>query len=271
MNNNSSNSGCLIVGFMIIGLVFGFKAVLIVIGLLFSVFPFLLLVAVFLLVTNFLLKKNSINSFLNSSSPDHREFIRLLIAILVRLAKADGSVDRSEIKTIREYLQYSLKLSHQELLWTKEVIKEELRSTKTVEELSFEFKKSFSYEPRLILATLLYKVAFADGAFSAEEQVMINKIISILEISEYHHRSIKSQFFRYTGGSAQNTSDTHYYNTLGLETSASLDDIKKAYRELSRKYHPDKVAHLGKEISRVSAEKMKEINEAYTYLKQKNT
>lgn len=270
MNNNNSSSGCLIVGLMLIALIFGFKAMLIFMGVLFSIFPLLILIFLFFIVTSFLLKKNTINSFINSSSKDHRVFIRLLIAILVRLAKADGTVDRNEIKTIREYLQYSLKLSHQELLWTKDVIKEELKSSTTVEELALEFKNSFQYEPRLVLATLLYKVAFADGSFSESEQIMINKIIRILEISEYHHTSIKSQFFRNTGSTSTSTNDAHYYNTLGLNTNASADEVKKAYRELSRKYHPDKVSHLGKEISRVSAEKMKEINEAYNYLKQKN-
>lgn len=267
-NSNNTGNGCLIIGVMLLFLLFGFRVVFVLMGLIFSIFPFLILLFIFFALTNILLKKNTINSFVRSSSEDHKKFIKLLIAILVKIAKADGVVDRSEIKTIREYLQFNLKLSHQELLWTKELIKQELKSTKTIEALAAEFRDSFSYEPRLILATLIYKVAFADGAFSAQEQIMINTIIKILDISEYHHRSIKSQFFN-TSGNTSTYSDTHYYNSLGLEQSASIEEVKKAYRELSRKYHPDKVAHLGKEIARVSAEKMKEINEAYNYLKQK--
>jgi DnaJ like chaperone protein len=56
---------------------------------------------------------------------------------------------------------------------------------------------------------------------------------------------------------------------LGLENGADFVVIKKAYRKLSMQYHPDKVAHLGKEFKSVAEEKMKEINAAYDYFKKK--
>jgi curved DNA-binding protein len=52
-----------------------------------------------------------------------------------------------------------------------------------------------------------------------------------------------------------------YYKTLGVERSASHDDIRKAFRTLARKYHPD----VAKDKKR-SEEKFKEINEAYEVL-----
>lgn len=55
---------------------------------------------------------------------------------------------------------------------------------------------------------------------------------------------------------------SHCYHTLGLNESASLKEIKHAYRQLSLKYHPDR----NKE--RESDTKFKEITEAYQFLKQ---
>ena len=52
-----------------------------------------------------------------------------------------------------------------------------------------------------------------------------------------------------------------YYNVLGVEKKASLDEIKKAYRKLAFKYHPDK-----NQGSKAAEEHFKEINEAYAVL-----
>lgn len=54
------------------------------------------------------------------------------------------------------------------------------------------------------------------------------------------------------------------YEVLGVPKGASQDDIKKAYRELARKYHPDHYA--GNPLADLAEEKMKEINEAYAVL-----
>jgi DnaJ like chaperone protein len=63
--------------------------------------------------------------------------------------------------------------------------------------------------------------------------------------------------------------EQHHYEVLGLQDGVDFVEIKQAYRKLSMKYHPDKVAHLGEEFKGVAEEKMKEINAAYQYFKKK--
>lgn len=58
------------------------------------------------------------------------------------------------------------------------------------------------------------------------------------------------------------------YEVLGIAQNANLDEIKKAYRDLSQQYHPDKVNHLGAELKEVADRKFKEINQAYQILKE---
>lgn len=53
------------------------------------------------------------------------------------------------------------------------------------------------------------------------------------------------------------------YEVLGVSSSASLDEIRTAYRSLLSKYHPDKVDSMGPEVKAICETKSKEINTAY--------
>ena len=56
------------------------------------------------------------------------------------------------------------------------------------------------------------------------------------------------------------------YEVLGVARGASADEIRRAYRELAAKYHPDKVEHLGEDFKRLAEQRFKEIQAAYQAL-----
>jgi DnaJ like chaperone protein len=61
--------------------------------------------------------------------------------------------------------------------------------------------------------------------------------------------------------------DTWAYDILGVDKNATDEDVKKAYRKMAVKYHPDKVASLGEDAVKAAQEKFKRLQEAYAEIK----
>ena len=57
------------------------------------------------------------------------------------------------------------------------------------------------------------------------------------------------------------------YKILEIEKNATDADVKKAYRKMANKYHPDKVSHLGEDFQKAANEKFQKVNEAYEKIK----
>jgi len=89
--------------------------------------------------------------------------------------------------------------------------------------------------------------------------------------SSYRNESYQKERKEYkTSNEFANNSDAiKYGKILGLKGKVTIKDIKKNYRNLSKKYHPDRVNNLGSEFSEIADKKMKNINEAYVWFKKK--
>ena len=57
------------------------------------------------------------------------------------------------------------------------------------------------------------------------------------------------------------------YKVLGVSSKSTDQDIKKAYRKMANKYHPDKIAHLGDDFKDIAQDKFKSVSEAYQNIK----
>jgi DnaJ like chaperone protein len=213
--------------------------------------------------------QRKVATYEQSQTESHNRFVWLLVQILIHTAKMDGQITREEIQTIHRFFQYNLRYNPTQMHWVKELIKEAIGTTQSLDALLVEFKSTFAYEPRLILLELVYQILFTKKTVSESELLTARHIAQFLDISDYDQRTMEAKY-RYR--SQQGTAAGHdqagqHFATLGLEKGASMDDIKKAYRKLSMQYHPDKVGHLGDEFKAVAEGKMKEINAAYDYFK----
>lgn len=88
--------------------------------------------------------------------------------------------------------------------------------------------------------------------------------------SDSAHRGRTASGSDKRGDRTEDHSETAYewYEILGVPPAATIDEIRRAYRQRMSEYHPDKVAKLGKELREVAERKSKEINMAYDFIMQ---
>ncbi|MFZ2726149.1 MAG: co-chaperone DjlA [Methylococcaceae bacterium] len=117
------------------------------------------------------------------------------------------------------------------------------------------------------------QAAMADGILGGEEERILLHICNQLKISRFDYERIKlrlqaQQRFQHGGGMQSPKSPyslKEAYSILGLSPSATQAEVKKAYRRLMSKHHPDKLAAQGlsEEMMRTAKEKTQAISKAY--------
>jgi len=263
--------GCLVIGALIALLTGGFSGLGNFLGFVFYAGAMFILVALAIFFGFQFWLQRQVASYASTQSESHNRFVWLLVHILVKIAQLDDHVSKDEVQTIQRFFQYNLHYNQTKMAWVKNLIKEATESTETLEAMLDEFKRTFAYEPRLILLELIYQIVYTKEPVPQNELEKARQIGIFLDISQYDLRTIEAKYtyHRQRQATEARQNDVQFYAVLGLEPGADMETIKKSYRQLSMKYHPDKVSHLGDEFKKVAEEKMKEINAAYDFFKRK--
>ena len=121
-----------------------------------------------------------------------------------------------------------------------------------------QIQRSMDHPSRLELIHILYGLSAADGDVHEKEVQVIQAIANYLNINKNDYESIKATFAKDNGAP---------YRILEIDESANEEEVKKAFRKMANKYHPDKVSHLGKEMQDLAEAKFKAVNDAYQQIK----
>jgi DnaJ like chaperone protein len=184
------------------------------------------------------------------------DFVSSLIVLIAAVMKSDGRVLKSELDFVKEYFRRAF--GEQAALEALQVLKSVLDQNIPVEEISRQIGRYMDYPARLQLIHLLYGLSKADGLVSAEEQKTIERIAYHMGIKTEDFNSIRNLF-------TDNLEAA--YAVLETDPSATDEEVKKAYRKMAVKYHPDKVSYLGDEIKAQANEKFQQLNQAYEKIK----
>jgi len=179
-----------------------------------------------------------------------------LLILTAAVIKADGKVLKSELDYIKKFLlsQYSEEDAKQKLLLLREIMKQEI----PLNEVCGQINRYMEYPAKLQLLHFLFGISASDSNIHYSEIDVINDISVLLGIKESDYGSIKAMFVKDIDAA---------YRVLEITADATDEEVKKAYRRMAVKYHPDKVSHLGNEVQKSANEKFQQLNAAYEEIK----
>ena len=203
-----------------------------------------------------LLSKNSFNIRTNSYSIKPEKFELNLLALSAMIIKADGKIEQKELSFVRNFFiaQYGKNRADSIFKTFNKEIKKEVQR---LDEITRVFVQQTRYETRLQILHFLFGIANADGSVSDSELQKLSQIASGLSLNLPDFESIKAMFVKNTDNA---------YKILEVEPNASQDEIKTAYRNMVKKYHPDKIRSNNTAMIKGAEEKFREVQRAYEIL-----
>lgn len=184
------------------------------------------------------------------------DFSMSLIVLIAAVMKADGKVLRSELDYVKRFFisQFGPETAQEALQMLRDLLNQNI----PLRDVCTQIRQNMDYPSRLQLIHILWNISAADNRFETAETNVIKTIADYLGITQGDYDSIRNMFIPSTDAA---------YRVLEVERSATDDELKKAYRKMALKYHPDKVNHLGEDFRKNAEEKFKAVNEAWDKIK----
>lgn len=199
------------------------------------------------------------NGFQSNQQQVHpQDFKNSLLILIAAVMKADGVAMKSELDLVKSMLlrTYGEEQSRQMLLKLRDYLKQEHNLTEVCRNL----RNRMSYSPRLELVHILFRISRADGQISDAEVQLIQHVATQLGISTPDYLSLRAMFVESVDSD---------FKILDVSTSATEEEVKKAYRKLAMRFHPDRLQGLSENEKKSAEEKFIRVQKAYDNIKRK--
>ncbi len=179
-----------------------------------------------------------------------------LLILSAAVMKADGKQLKSELDYIKAFFvqNFGVEQTQHYMRAFRDILNQDI----PLRDVCFQIRSHMDLHSRLQLLHFLFGIALADGQAHPREVKVIEDISQWLNINQYDFVSIKNMFVKETDSA---------YKILEVSPTATEEEIKKAFRAMALKYHPDRVSHLGEEFQHAAKEKFQKVNEAYNTIK----
>jgi DnaJ like chaperone protein len=186
-----------------------------------------------------------------SIQEQRNSFLMSLLVLSAAVIKADGKTTSQELATVRSF--FASNFGPQAGNDAEEIVTNIISRDFNLYEVCGQVRSCMDYSQRLQLYHYLVSLAACDGLHQSEIDVL-EVIASYIGLSKAEMDAIFAQF---------RPSNDSNYKILEIDPSATNDEVKKAYRRMAIKYHPDKVATLGEDVQKAAEEKFKAVSQAY--------
>lgn len=186
------------------------------------------------------------------------DFKMSLLVLIAVVMKADQKIMKAELEVAKRFLVQNF--GEEGALEALQILKKMLDQQIDEVAVAGQINLYMNYSSKMQMIRLLFEIANADGELHEQEIRVIQRISTIFNISSVDFASLRAPFTK--------TVDREWaYKALEIEPNASNEDIKKAYRKMAMKFHPDKVHNLGEDMKKSATDKFRAINEAYEHIK----
>ena len=196
------------------------------------------------------------NYIYGGAAPHAGDFTASLLVLSAAVMKSDGRIMKSELDYVKKFLtnQFGENNAQQQLLMLKEILKKDI----PLHQVCIQIKQYMPHSERLQIIHYLFGISKADDHVHELELRIIHTISNYLGINAADFNSLKAMYFRDVNSD---------YKILEIDPSAEDEAVKKAYRKMAVKFHPDKVAALGDEVQKAAKEKFQKVQQAYENIK----
>ena len=190
-----------------------------------------------------------------SNTEQRNSFLLSLLVLSTAVMKADGKVLKSELNYIKDFIRSNF--GEDAVSQSLQIIKKLLQQSIDIPQACAQIRAYMIVSQRLQLFHYLLGIAQADGQVSPEESSLLFNIGKNLGLNEKDIRSIMGMF----------EPEKDPYKILEIDKTATDEEVRKAYRRLAVKFHPDKVENLGDDVKKAAEEKFKSVQSAYEQIK----